>query len=351
MNEFFIHGSDILTPYLASLFNFVFDSGVFPEDWCDGLLIPLHKKGSKHIAENYRGITLLSALRKLFIRVLNNRLDAWSEMYGIYVEAQNGFRRGRGTVDSAFGLYSIVNEYLEQGKKLYTFFIDYSKAFDYIVHDNLWYKLLNLGVHGKIIDIVRSMYSQVRNKVFNNNEKSETFTCKLGVRQGECLSPFLFSLYVNDLESHLAGQGAGVSIFDVKFLLLLYADDVIFIRYPQSLQSQINKLFVYCQRWKLSFNTKKSQIIVFKKGNHPCVHKWYYGDEEISVLRSLSNLVIVFSSNGKVVKTQATLADQANKAIFQLHKILNRLKTLRVSFALDLFDKLITPILCYGCEV
>ena len=256
------------------------------------------------------------------------------------------------TVDSAFVLYSIINEYLEQGKKLYTFFIDYSKAFDYIVHDNLWYKLLNLGVQGKIIDIIRSMYSQVRTKVFNNNEKSETFTCKLGVRQGECLSPFLFSMYVNDLESHLAGQGAGVSIFDVKFLLLLYADDVvIFSDTPEGLQSQINKLFVYCQRWKLSLNTKKSQIIVFKKGNHPCVHKWYYGDEEISVLRSLSYLGIVFSSNGKVVKTQATLADQANKAIFQLHKILNRFKTLRVSFALDLFDKLITPILCYGCEV
>ena len=104
----------------------------------------------------------------------------------------------------------------------------------YIVHDNLWYKLLNLGVQGKIIDIIRSMYSQVRTKVFNNNEKSETFTCKLGVTQGECLSPFLFSMYVNDLESHLAGQGAGVSIFDVKFLLLLYADDVvIFFRYTR----------------------------------------------------------------------------------------------------------------------
>ena len=81
------------------------------------------------------------------------------------------------------------------------------------------------------------------------------------------------------------------------------------------------------------------------------MHKWYYGDEEISVLRSLSYLGIVFSSNGKVVKTHASLADPANKAIFQLHKILNRFKTFRVSFALDLFDKLITPILCYGCEV
>ena len=158
-------------------------------------------------------------------------------------------------------------------------------------------------------------------------------------------------MYVNDLESRLAGQGAGVSIFDVKFLLLFFADDEIFSDTPEGLQSQIKKLFVYCQRWKLSLNTKTSQIIAFKKGNHPCVHKWYYGDEEISVLRSLSYLGIVFSSNGKVVKTQATIADQANKAIFQLHTILNRFKTFRVSFALDLFDKLITPMLCYGCEV
>ena len=156
----------------------------------------------------------------------------------------------------------------------------------------------------------------------------------------------LLLLLLLSLSLSLAGQGAGVSIFDVKFLLSLYADDVIiFSDTHEGLQSQINKLFVYCQGWKLSLNTKKSQIIVFKKGNHPCVHKWYYGDEEISVLRSLSYLGIVFSSNGKVVKTQATLADQANKAIFQLHKILNRFKTLRVSFALDLFDKLITPIL------
>ena len=131
------------------------------------MLIPLHKKGSKNIARNYRGITLLSVLGKLFTRVLNNRLDPWAEMYDIYVEAQNGFRRRWGTVDSAFVLYSFVNEYIEHGKELYTFFIDYRKAFDYIVHDNLWYKLLNLGVHGKIIDIIRSMNSQVRTKVFN----------------------------------------------------------------------------------------------------------------------------------------------------------------------------------------
>ena len=135
------------------------------------------------------------------------------------------------------------------------------------MHDNLWYKLLNLGVQGKIIDIIRAMYRHVRTKVFNNNEKSETFTCKLDVRQGECLSPFLFSMYVNDLESHLAGQDAGVSIFDVIFLLLLYADDVVILSdTPEGLQSQINKLFVYCQRWKLSLKYQKVSNYSFWKG-------------------------------------------------------------------------------------
>ena len=69
-------------------------------------------------------------LGKLFTRVLNNRLDAWAEMYGIYVDVQNGFRRGRGTVDSAFMLYSIVNEYLEQGKKLFLFFLIFSSCYE-----------------------------------------------------------------------------------------------------------------------------------------------------------------------------------------------------------------------------
>ena len=75
--------------------------------------------------------------RNLWSKCCSNGLDAWAEMYGFYVEAQNGFRRGRGTVDRTFVLYDIVNEFIKQGKKLYTFFIDYSKAFDYIFSQQL----------------------------------------------------------------------------------------------------------------------------------------------------------------------------------------------------------------------
>ena len=102
LNAFFVSGRDILSPYLVSLFNFIFDIGIFPDGWGEGLIVPLYKKGSMLNPTNYRGITLLSVLGKLFTRILNNRLDGWAEKYQIYIGAQNGFRRGRGTADSAF---------------------------------------------------------------------------------------------------------------------------------------------------------------------------------------------------------------------------------------------------------
>ena len=142
VNEFFITGKDILAPCLVRLFNYAFDSGIFPKSWSEGLLIPIHKKGIKSVPENYRGITLLSVLGKLFTRILNKRLDSWAESYGIYVEALYGFRTGRSTTDCIFILNNVINKLLKSEKTLYAFFVDYSKAFDYIVRENLCYKLL-----------------------------------------------------------------------------------------------------------------------------------------------------------------------------------------------------------------
>ena len=108
--------------------------------------------------ENYRGITLLSVLGKLFPRVINNRLSEWAELYFILIIAQAGFRSHMSTVDNIFVLHSLISHVLNQGKKLYCVFIDFTKAFDYVVRDNLWYKLVKLGLRGKILNIVKSMY-------------------------------------------------------------------------------------------------------------------------------------------------------------------------------------------------
>ena len=351
INELFINGIDVLRPYLSTLFNFIFDSGIFPDSWGDGLLTPIHKKGTTSIPDNYRGITLLSVLGKIFTGVLTRRLDTWAESYSIYIEAQNGFRRNRGTTDSLFVLQQIINRFIDEKKKLYAFFVDFSKAFDSVVHDNLWYKLLKTGIKGKMFTIVRSMYSCLKTRVINNGEKSDMFYCQLGVRQGECLSPFLFSMYVNDIEECLSKPGSGITIEHLKLSLLLYADDVvIFAESAESLQSTIDDLFIYCNRWKLRINTTKSFIVVFKKGRVNPIENWNYGNESIPVVSKIKYLGLVFSANGLSFQTQKTLSEQANKATFKLHKMLSRFKSLKLSVISDLFDKFISPILNYGCE-
>ena len=139
LNEFFIHGSTTLMPYIQHLFNYIFSSGIFPSVWSDGLLVPLYKKGSSSNPDNFRGITLLSTLGKLFTRLLNMRYNDWAENYRIYVEAQYGFRAGRGTTDCIFILHNAINNFIESGQELYTLFVDFSKAFDRVVYDNLWF--------------------------------------------------------------------------------------------------------------------------------------------------------------------------------------------------------------------
>ena len=86
INEFFINACDVLKTKLTLLFNFVFNNGHFLKQWVDGLLIPIHKKGSKSNIDNYRGVTLLSSLGKLFTRILNNRLSFCAETYGVLIE-------------------------------------------------------------------------------------------------------------------------------------------------------------------------------------------------------------------------------------------------------------------------
>ena len=99
----FIHGIHNLLPHLDMLFNTIFNHGYFPKEWSLGEIIPLHKKGNINNVENYRGITLLSTLGKLF----TSRLTRWAEDYSVSVEARAWFRETMSTTDHIFFHYTI----------------------------------------------------------------------------------------------------------------------------------------------------------------------------------------------------------------------------------------------------
>ena len=112
-----------------------------------------------------------------------------------------------GTVDNIFVLHGLITHMLNTGKKLYCTFIDFTKAFDYVVQDNLRYKIITLGIRGKISNIIKSIYANVKLRVKFCNKLGNQFTCSLGVRQGECLSSILFPLYLNDIEEQFIHSG------------------------------------------------------------------------------------------------------------------------------------------------
>ncbi|MCG7875034.1 MAG: reverse transcriptase domain-containing protein [Candidatus Thiodiazotropha endolucinida] len=354
INEFLYYGNNALFNTLYNMFNNIFKIGYFPSSWSEGLVVPLHKKGSVNDINNYRGITLLSCVGKLFTRILNNRLYEWGENYNVFIEAQAGFRKEMSTVDNVFVLHGLISHMLNQGKKLFCAFVDFTKAFDYVVRDNLWFKLIKLGIRGKILNIIKSMYENVKSRVRFQNQLSEEFSCMLGVRQGECLSPFLFSMFLNDLEKEFILHGIeGIDIGLLKIFILLYADDiVIFSSSSDGLQSGLNYLESYCSRWKLKVNTSKTKVMVFRKGGMlPRNINFTFDNAVIDIVSKFTYLGVVFTSGGSFTEMQNTLAGQARKALFTLEKYVYKFTSLTVDHMTDLFDKLIMPILNYCSEV
>ena len=168
------------------------------------------------------------------------------------------------------------------------------------------------------------------------------------------LSPFLFSTYLNDIEDELYLNGIeGIDLHHIKLFLLLYADDItLFSETAEGLQIALNLLSTYCQRWKLTVITKKTKVMIFRKGGIlPRNLKFYYNDEELEIVNTFSYLGIIFSPGGSFSNTQITLAGQAQKAIFKLNTYLYKFTNISPKHTLELFDKLVSPILNYAAEV
>ena len=163
--------------------------------------------------------------------------------------------------------------------------------------DNLWYKLIKLGIRGKILNIIMSMYQNVKSIVKFNNEKSKDFVCHTGVRQVEWLSPFLFSMFINDLEEELILKNIEGLDFDYfKLFLLMYADDIVlFSETADGLQNGLNCMNQYCQKWKGTVNIQKTKVMVFRKGGTLRRNtRFYYGEHEIEIVNKFAYLGIVF---------------------------------------------------------
>ena len=232
--------------------------------------------------------------------------------------------------------------------------------------DTLWVKLISYGIKGKTLKVVKNLYEKAKSCVMKKSDKSDFFNCYVGVRQGENLSPLLFALFVNDMSSYLSTHFSGLThvsglINDfcnnesintyLRLYLLLYADDtVILAENSNDLQAALNGLGNYTNLWDLKVNASKTKVVVFSRGKIRNIPEFTFEGNNIEVVFEYTYLGLIFNYNGKFTKAKSKLVEQANRAMFALLQKI-RVFSLPIDLSLDLFDKLVTPILVYGSEV
>ena len=177
--------------YLVYLYNACFETASIPDVWSHGIIHPIIKDSKNDIIKDfkndhrdpfhYRGITITSVTYKLYCSILNNRLSRLLELNDGLADEQNGFRRGRCTGDHITIFSMIVKSRIKLKRDTFASFIDFSKAYDRIDRSLLWHKLSRIGIDGKMLRSLKSLYENVKCTVRVNGVHSEWFDVNTGL--------------------------------------------------------------------------------------------------------------------------------------------------------------------------
>lgn len=252
---------NFIAPVLSDMINKSFVSGVFPDSLKGARVIPLYKGGDRTVLGNYRPVSILPLLSKVFEKIAYRQLYNYLQVKSVLTDQQFGFREGRTTVNAILSLLRYVYEELDNGKYVFSLFLDFRKAFDCVSHDILLSKLHHYGIRGVCLDWFKSYLSNRSQYVSLNGFSSNAVSVSTGVPQGSILGPLLFLVYINDIVSS--------SPF---FQYILYADDSTlshsFRREDvDAVARSINENLDVVNDWmlanKLVVNSDKTKYIVF----------------------------------------------------------------------------------------
>lgn len=358
-NEFIKNLPDNWLMYLYILFNKILAEGKIPDSWTDIVAKMLHKKGDKSDPENYRQISLVNSIVKIFTMIINKRINDWAEKNKKIPEWQAGFRERRGTSEHIFSLNAMIqNQLRKKGGKLYALFVDLKGAFPSVSHELLWRKLSQLGVSHKLINILIDMYNNATMAIRNSEGISEKCQITLGVLQGETLSPLLFSLFLSDIEEFLLKKEGvrGVSINHMlEIIMLAFADDMVFMADSYiNFKKIIRVLEEYFDLNKLTVNIKKTKAILFQKGGSSSIKRLpplLYKNDVIEFIKEYVYLGVPFVKSGVFVKAKELFMIKGKNAIQPTVNLINRLKNVNLETCNKIFKSLVSSIIMYAAPL
>ena len=270
--------SKILSKPITELVNASIGSGVFPECLKQSKVVPIYKKGDRNTMANYRPISILPTMSKIFEKCISNRLITFLNKYDVIFPRQFGFRTGRSTADAFLSMVEYVYSCLNRKEHCIGVFIDLKKAFDTVNHEILLGKLERSGIRGLPLRWMASYLKDRRQCVTIDGKCSSQRIINIGIPQGSILGPQLFLLYVNDLPN-----------VSSKLRSILYADDTTLLAnnsdystLTQCINDELPKLYQWTIANRLTVSLDKTYSMLFSnRDSHLEKEDIYWNNETV----------------------------------------------------------------------
>ena len=346
LNEMIYPLVDKYPQLILKLFNKVFSGDTFIKDWLISIILNIHKKDSECDMNNYRGISIMSCLGKLFLSILNIRLTKYALDNKILGESQLGFVPGNRTSDALLILHNLIQKYChKKNQKIYGCFVDFSKAFDSISRSNLLQKLQKIGVTGKFFNIIHTLYTEDTTGVKIRDGVSDFFKPNRGVRQGCVLSPLLFNIYIADLQEKLDSVDKIKISEDKEISSIFWADDILLLsESKEGLQAKLDTLNLYAKSNSLQINTDKTECMIFNKTGRLLSDSFHVGGIQLKIVRQYKYLGFLVTPSGSI---SAGLEDLRVRALRGYMKLRT---TLGSFFKTDIHNVMVKPIILYASD-
>ncbi len=336
-------GSEIIKQ-VTKLFNQITQEKRIPVKWKEAKVILLHKKGDKADIRNYRPISLLSHLYKLFTRVIQNRVSC--ELDNQQPREQAGFRRGYSTMDHLHAINQLIEKTNEYQLNLCLGFIDYEKAFDTVEHKDLFIALRKTGINENYICLLEDIYTNATSKIHLDKDISKTVKIERGVRQGDTMSPKLFTTAMEHIFKQLNLDERGVNIDGESLTDLRFADDVALTTTSvEDMEAQLESLNRESQRIGLKMHKGKTKYMTN-----------YKTDSNISIEGQNIDQVDEYKYLGQNLKMKDGTHEEVLKRVkaswscFGRHKEVLCDKKIPITWRRKIFDQCVLPTMAYGAE-
>lgn len=330
-----------ITKPLTLLYNKSLVSGKFPKQWKLANITAIHKKNDPSNAKNYRPVSLLSCLGKVFERTVHNIIYDHLERHHLLTERNSGFKKNDGTINQLTHILDHIYAEIDKRRDVAVIFLDITKAFDKVYHKGLLFKLRQCGIEGTFLKWIESYLTDRQQRVVLNGTSSTWQVITAGVPQGSILGPLLFLVFINDI------------VGNIQSMINLFADDTSLMKSISNpsvclgvLQEDLNALSCWAKQWLVTFNASKTVYMLFSsKRQAPVYPKLTFDGTELTQVTEHTHL-------GMTLNSRLTWHSHINKVTTKAYRVVNMLKRIRHlvprSTLEGSYRTLVRPILEYG---